>query len=79
MNTADTKGIDARLSDLENRMDNVVEGALLLTEVVEQLSTIVSAVAQRTEILREAHLALTDAVNIISDDWFSFKDSQKMS
>lgn len=59
MNIADQKSLEARIADLEDRMDNVVEGALLLTDVVETLSKNVNVLRSNYEILRKGMVTLT--------------------
>ena len=70
MTEADLKSIDARLADLEDRMDNVVKGSMLLTDVVENLNKMVSVALERTDLLRSAHLSLVDGVKILGDTVF---------
>ena len=70
MTEADLKSIDARLAELEDRMDNVVKGSMLLTDVVENLNKMVSVALERTDLLRSAHLSLVDGVKILGDTVF---------
>ena len=70
MTEADLKSIDARLADLEDRMDNVVKGSMVLTDVVENLNKMVSVALERTDLLRSAHLSLVDGVKILGDTVF---------
>jgi len=67
MSEADAKAFDARISDLESRMDNVVEGALLLTDVVENIRTMVNNVVERTDLLRSGQKHLHTAVSTLAE------------
>lgn len=63
----ENKTMDARIADLEERMGNVVDGALLLTEVIRKHE-------RRLELINSAVLSVTEAQRVTLQVFQALKD-----